>query len=1314
MKHWRFLLVLLLAVFSSACAEDVGTIDRTQPNRIKKTYFDGEWFMRQTVVDVPFNTGFTFIGEQSSTYLVQWDIQEKYLIAYKTYEHNPGSDAYATNKDGKPYGTVCEKGSEVKVIGYNESCPSGYEETSKKAFYGTPVAAYAIDSHFDIKRQYNSSTGEQTNVIIENTSDRPWYERDYIRIDWAENLIANFEFGSPNKIPQQPVTFYCAEDPNDLDDHCKKWQPYFADDASYFYIVNKVLAQPETFDYYGTKYPTCYLYSNMGQDCLGQEITYKTDFMKKRIEDYAYQTVDFNDLKMKKFGYFRTEKYVYDKDRGFLEEGIRYYANIFDIFKRDTEGNPVGVKPIVYYMSDNMPEELQDAARWLAEGRTGINAYSLTGKENEKPFLGADINNPGRILGWNDAFKKVAAEVLGDKYKGEDVFIMCHNPVKNSDPLACGDRGLNPQIGDLRYNIVYWVANPQASSPLGYGPNAPDPVTGKVISGNAFIYGNELENYAQYVLDLVDLLNGEIEVSEFVSGRYIAQYLETKNSGDLHSKSFVNVNKKIDIKNAMDKLQPKVDAIRDAIRDKRLTTKHFSNRLELIKNTGIEDSLISQDVKALFNPAKDYVEMPITQEQKDILSPANWLSPKMLKKREELGRLLAKKTIMMNDFVEDSMLGMALYLKESEMTKEQMFQYIQKEIFFGTAIHEIGHTVGLRHNFASHTDALNFFPEYWNIRLDQLDDGTNFSTTGLQPRYREAFEDGFDAMVERQDKKGIFEYQYTSIMDYGGRPQSDFKGLGMYDVAAIMFAYGNKIQVFDNSENPDRKWTYIDGEKNWETSKYRHYTRTLYELISLQGITSATYRNSKDLNIEALYKHRKWVDYKDVLDEKFLKDKNGSDGLVEVPYAFCSDEYHSGNYKCYRFAAGVDMYESMVNQQSYYENWYFLNNFKRGRSSYGTSTGPYMARLSRTFDFIGNQFKHWVYEGLIARDPSDGWYGRVFDGEDLTIGSYQSLDFFAKVLASVDPGFYSYNSATGYYEKSAEKDYFYGWNQTPATGQKEIPLGFGKFQSTKYDPSLGYNYYYQPVAQGVWLDKVIALFTLGDDMTNYMGVDASADMLSYAISYTSIFSEDIMRMVGAIVLDRPELSGVYFHHVGGSAANAVLTQPKGILLWNSDGSDYQQNKANYKYVKNENPFLVKLYGVYLAAAYFTEVTRFDFGKSLEINVLGSGNSNEFAVPLDDPTVQSVVDPISHKTYYSVNLFANSPTAEDELPLVSIGYELLSKLKNTTDAYNQAKAEYESGTGSLENLQEIQEKLQEERTYVNFVVSVMNLFKHPYW
>ena len=1365
MRYLLQLLFITIILLATSCASEVGDIDRTQPNKIKKSFFTGEWYMRDTIVDVPFNTAFTFIGEQTETSLVQWDIQQKYLIAYRTYEHNPGTESYVSHKT---YGTVCSKDGDVKVLGFNQDCPEGYELESKEAFQGTPVAAYAIQSHFDVQRQYNSSTGEQINVIVEDGSDRPWYEREYMRVDWSKNMIPDFRFGAPNAIPQQGVNFYCSDLPKGVDPYCDRWSPIFDEENGYMSITTKILAQPETFDYYGTTYPTCYLNARGYQDCLGQEITVKTDFMKKTDKQYAQVPVNYDEHKMQKFGYFRTEKYVYDRDRGFLEGAKKYYANIFDIFEKDENGEYTGkINPIVYYVNKDFPEELWVAAKWLADG-----------KPTDVYYTGNQVLRDG----WNKVFMDLAREVLGPKFdwqsKEDNIFIICHNPVRKEDNGRCGEIGFSPKIGDLRYNLIYWVNNPQASSPLGYGPLAADPLTGRTISANAFVYGNELEWYTQYVLELVDLVNGTTDIDDYISGRYISEYLRQKADGEIHSNNItINtkpgykfLDKRISVKDAKKfaeaKLSSRLQGFKAAIKDKKMVGNHFQDRLNSLKGTEIEKALESKEIRALINPSKDFVE-----GDSDI-SPLTWLSAKNLKKEEELRGILAKKTIMMSDFNEASMLALAKYIADKitdeGWTREDAFQYIQREIFYGTTIHEVGHNLGLRHNFASHTDSLNFFEEYWDIRIGDgspnVDDPNYISSlTGILPRYLEKPE-----RIMQQNEKGILEYQYTSIMDYGGRSNTDFQGLGRYDEAAIMFAYGNKIQIFDN--DTAQKWKYRDKKDNVarEIYKDQHYTRILYDtnlkggMIQILGDQNA-YVRDKELNKEALFGHRKWVDWNKVLYTKeeanaandpllYLTDKanddtaNGADGLVEVPYAFCSDEYHSGTYKCYRFALGVDMYESIVNQEEYFDNWYFITNFKKGKSFFSENSYGYQRRIYGRLDFIANQFKHWVYEALIAREQSWGLGdGSRFYGEDLTVGALESFDFFTKVMGSIDPGFYTLN-ANNQYELTREKDYLNNWDEEAQAGEIEIPLGIGKYQESHYDTSLGYSYYYTPVIQGVWYDKILAMFILGDEHTNFMGVDASADMLSYAIAYTSIFTEDLMRVIAGIILERPQyyapfvFDGKYHNPIGLLYSKNALGQ--GLL--GSDITDahddlYKQNNANFQYIKSTNPFYVKYYAIVLGFAYFTDVTRFDFEKSMEINVLASGNSftptdyDDLEEPIknyvndsfggDEAVARAkwqestvvVIDPLSKRTYFAVNMFAASDITPEDLPVISIGYELLKDFKILSDNYNLTKADYDADPNNsikYEAFDKARKALREKRDYIDLITKMMFYFKHP--
>ena len=86
---------------------------------------------------------------------VRFEITEENLIGYRAYDYAIGSQNPTTGGDNNT---------------------------------DTPLLVYKIISHFDVKREYNPGTGEETNVISENTNDRPWNQRQYMRVDWSQNL----------------------------------------------------------------------------------------------------------------------------------------------------------------------------------------------------------------------------------------------------------------------------------------------------------------------------------------------------------------------------------------------------------------------------------------------------------------------------------------------------------------------------------------------------------------------------------------------------------------------------------------------------------------------------------------------------------------------------------------------------------------------------------------------------------------------------------------------------------------------------------------------------------------------------------------------------------------------------------------------------------------------------------------------------------------------------------------------------------------------------------------------------------------------
>ncbi len=314
---------LLIAAIVSGCAQERAPINRVQPDALQKTFFvgadyistadDPEFWARTTVTDVGY--GAAQDGLFTSTYAqplsrVKWQITESLLIARLSYER-------IVSSDGKGLGKTTEDG----VI----------------------VAAFAIQSHFDIKRDYNASTGEQYNVVGENTVDRPWYARDYMRVDWSKNLNTDsYDFdtlsmmGVIGGITYEPLTYQIV-DPSSED------APYFADDGTYFDVTTKSFARPGMIDLsslgWGIKeYPSCFLDADFsgGQapaaTCNPVELTLRHSFRK--VVDSDYEPKEWDGFRFASAGGFTTDRLGYSRDYGMTDQLWHRFLERYNIWER--------------------------------------------------------------------------------------------------------------------------------------------------------------------------------------------------------------------------------------------------------------------------------------------------------------------------------------------------------------------------------------------------------------------------------------------------------------------------------------------------------------------------------------------------------------------------------------------------------------------------------------------------------------------------------------------------------------------------------------------------------------------------------------------------------------------------------------------------------------------------------------------------------------------------------------------------------------------------------------------------------------------
>ncbi|MBI4703550.1 MAG: hypothetical protein HY744_20760 [Deltaproteobacteria bacterium] len=323
-RKWVPILALGLVMAPLAgCAEEREPINRVQANALAKSFFvgpklldpsdDPEFWNQASLIDVGYGAAqdglFTSTWAQAVA-RVKWQITEDLLFGRLPYER-------VQDSDGKGAGAASTD--------------------------GQVVVAFRILSHFDIKRAYNPSTGEELNVVEENTTDRPWYEREYFRVDWSKNLIStNYDLdtvallGIYGGVTYEPTAYY-VNDPTDRD------APFFDVQSGYFDITNKLFATPRLIDLssFGwgiDSFPACYLPNDFlgGSDpygnCNAVELTVRQAF--RRVVDTDFEPIDWDGYRFQAYGGFYVDRYGYDRQYGMSDYKWHRFLTHYNIWER--------------------------------------------------------------------------------------------------------------------------------------------------------------------------------------------------------------------------------------------------------------------------------------------------------------------------------------------------------------------------------------------------------------------------------------------------------------------------------------------------------------------------------------------------------------------------------------------------------------------------------------------------------------------------------------------------------------------------------------------------------------------------------------------------------------------------------------------------------------------------------------------------------------------------------------------------------------------------------------------------------------------
>ena len=414
---------------------------------------------------------------------------------------------------------------------------------------------------------------------------------------------------------------------------------------------------------------------------------------------------------------------------------------------------------------------------------------------------------------------------------------------------------------------------------------------------------------------------------------------------------------------------------------------------------------------------------------------------------------------------------------------------VRQPIFHGVTAHEIGHTVGLRHNFSGSHDALNYRADYWALR----DDGA------MAPR-------AWDPLTEAEIDGRIHEHQYSTVMDYGHNfVVTDAHGLGHYDRAAIKMGYADLVEVFAEPvpSSEELAW-YSFFNANWPVplrfSAFTGGELAAYNYTDLPGLVGGRERLEQraDVPYESLQAHPALAS-QGVTDPMI-----DAEGRPVVPYEFCSDEQADLGPDCYRYDAGADPYETVTSVIDSYWNYYVFNAYRRGRLGFGTDSyaervwGRYLKKLKYANQIYS--LYRTVFEDVFGDAPG---YERFWTRQD-GMGPYtaavgSAFELLTRIVTTPEPG---------NYQRSTRGDGSEALLPGGGGLFGDLSLdGFeGRHLETTWNFDAGYFWFDQLERAGFYYDKVLALQTLVDPESNFLGRDTAADVRRYQINFYSSFS----------------------------------------------------------------------------------------------------------------------------------------------------------------------------------------------------------------